>query len=86
MSEKFLERSEQNERKKALDYLANLIENTDRNSSDLQELLEIQRLINSKRYGLVWERHDEKVEEVLKTKIPVFKELKNKRISDGGNS
>ncbi len=36
-------------------------------------------MLNSKKYGLVWEEHPEKVEEEMKSKIPVFLENKCKK-------
>ncbi|MCZ2947037.1 hypothetical protein NYY74_18350, partial [Acinetobacter baumannii] len=40
---------------------------------------------DSKRYGLVWEQHAEKVREKLKDVIPVFKENKDKKLSNKVN-
>lgn len=41
---------------------------------------EIKTELNKKKYGLVWEEHEEKVDQELKTKIPVFKEEKELEI------
>ena len=86
-NDNFVERPKQNERERALNYVAKLIDKASHDKAtdqgDINELLEIQRLLNGKRYGLVWEEHDEKVEETLKTKIPIFKDKNTKKISDG---
>ncbi|QAA30356.1 site-specific DNA-methyltransferase [Clostridium manihotivorum] len=42
---------------------------------------EIQAALTEKKYGLVWEEHTERVDEELKTKIPVFTEVKEKKIN-----
>ena len=42
---------------------------------ELKNLIsKIKNELNSKKYGLVWEEHSEKVDTELETKIPVFKE------------
>lgn len=41
---------------------------------------EIQNAITDKKYGLVWEEYEERVDKELKRKIPVFKENKRKEI------
>lgn len=42
---------------------------------------EIEAALTDKKYGLVWEEHTERVDEELKTKIPVFTEVKEKKIN-----
>lgn len=82
----FTERPHENEKKRALDYVEKLLEearlDSTSRSEDIAELTEIQRLLNNKKYGLVWEEHAEKVEEEMKTKIPVFVEDESRKISD----
>lgn len=34
--------------------------------------------LTKKKYGLVWEEHEERVDEELKTQIPTFEEVKEK--------
>lgn len=86
----FTERPHENEKKRALDYVEKLLEearlNPTNRSEDIAELTEIHRLLNTKKYGLVWEEHAEKVEEEMKTKIPVFVEDESKKISDNPDS
>ena len=84
----FNERPHQNEKAEALEYLAHLLDEA-RNSSNheaIPKLENLQRLINSKRYGLVWEEHAELVEEEMKTKIPVFIEDETKKIHGNPDS
>lgn len=42
----------------------------------ISKLDEIELELNRKKYGLVWEEHEEKVDKELEKKIPVFKEMK----------
>lgn len=83
----FNERPELNERDKALKYVSRLLDKASKdpkgNQKDINELLEVQKLINQKKYGLEWEEHAEKVDKEMETKIPVFIEDKNKRIDNG---
>lgn len=43
-------------------------------------LNEIECELKRKKYGLVWEDHEEKMDQILKNKIPVFKEIKELEI------
>lgn len=84
----FLERPHENEKNRALSYVAKLLEEA-RNSKkerteDIKELEEIQKLLSTKKYGLVWEQHAEESEE--KMKIPVFVEDESKKIYDNLDS
>lgn len=84
----FNERPEQNEKQAAIDYVNTLLTQAKENNKadDVNKLEEIIRLLNSKKYGLVWEHHAEKVEEEMKTKIPVFIEDSSRRIQSGGGT
>ncbi|WP_349549754.1 site-specific DNA-methyltransferase [Leuconostoc pseudomesenteroides] len=86
VNESFNERPKANEKKRALAYISKLLDDArkdkNKNQSDIVELEEVQRLLNIKRYGLVWEEHAEKVEEEMKTKIPIFVEDEHKKITD----
>ncbi len=46
----------------------------------LQALDEIETEINSKKYGLVWEKHEEQVDVMMQDNIPVFSEVKAREI------
>lgn len=81
----FDERPKENERNRALGYIQKLVEEARADSkndriNDVEQLLEVQRLINQKKYGLVWEEHSEVVEEEMNTKIPVFEEIRERKI------
>lgn len=80
--EKFNERPHQNEKEEALAYIRTLMEQARKDSKleDIPKLEKLIELIDSKRYGLVWEEHAELVEEEMKTKIPVFIEDYSRKI------
>ena len=42
---------------------------------------EIENALNEKKYGLVWEKHEEAVDVKMRTQIPVFTEDKDKEIT-----
>jgi len=66
-------------REKMLDYLEKLKEiNTDDES--IRAITEIENALNEKKYGLVWEEHSEKVDEMLENNIPIFVEDKTRKI------
>ena len=46
----------------------------------LRALNEIKNYITEKKYGLIWEEHSEKVDEMLKCNIPIFREVENNKI------
>lgn len=57
----------------------------DRNASQLLTyLVELSREVNGKKYGLVFEEHREKIDEILKENAPVFTEEKDLFIDNGG--
>lgn len=66
-------------REKMLDYLEKLkeINNDDEN---IRAITEIENALNEKKYGLVWEEHTEKVDEMLEHNIPIFVEDENIKI------
>lgn len=71
-------------REKMLAFLAKLKEqHTDDDS--LIALGEIEKELKSKKYGLVWEEHEEAVDVQMKTQIPVFTEVKEREICAGEN-
>lgn len=78
----FNERPHQNEKAEVLAYVRSLMEQArkESNHEDLPKLEKLIELIDSKRYGLVWEEHAELVEEEMKSKIPVFVEDESKKI------
>lgn len=46
----------------------------------LKNLSLIEYELTKKKYGLIWEEHEERVDEELKTQIPTFEEVKEKEI------
>ena len=46
----------------------------------LNNLSLIENELTKKKYGLIWEEHEERVDRELKTKVPTFTELKNKKL------
>lgn len=88
MSEDFIERPRKNEKDGAIQYVKQLLEQAleENRNADVNKLEEIVRLLQSKKYGLVWEEHAEIVEEEMKTKIPVFVEVVDKKIAGNPDS
>ena len=88
MPSDFNERPHQNEKAEALAYVRHLMEQArkESNHEDLPKLEKLVELIDSKRYGLVWEEHAELVEEEMKTKIPVFIEDETRKIHGNPDS
>lgn len=82
MSQDFNERPRKNEKDGAITYVQELLKQAreDRRNEDVDKLENLVRLLNTKKYGLVWEEHAELVEEEMKTKIPVFIEDETKKI------
>lgn len=73
-------------RQRMLDFLETLRkEHTDDES--IRAFTEIENYLRDKRYGLVWEEHSERVDEMLEENIPIFTEDIDKKITeavDGG--
>ena len=51
----------------------------------LNNLSMIENELTKKKYGLIWEEHEERVDKELETKIPTFEEVKVKEIKSNGN-
>ena len=71
-------------REKMLEYLEKLkeINNDDEN---IRAITEIENALNEKKYGLVWEEHSEKVDEMLEHNIPIFVEDEARKITANEN-
>ena len=67
-------------REKMLEYLEKLktINNDDEH---IRAITEIENALNEKKYGLVWEEHSEKVDEMLEHNIPIFVEDEERKIT-----
>lgn len=69
--------------------MLNFLETLKAQHSDDASLIainQIEREITAKKYGLVWEEHEELVDERIKTEIPVFVEKCEKEILQDGDS
>lgn len=71
----------QKKRKRMLEFLEKIKEEHKNDDEMLIALGEIESELNAKKYGLVWEEHEEKVDVQMRTHIPVFTEVKEREIS-----
>ena len=67
-------------RKIMLEYLEKIRTELSNDPINSKIINDIEKEIEEKKYGLIWEEHEEKVDEDLKTKIPVFKEFEDKQL------
>ena len=72
-------------REKMLAFLETLKEQHDDDES-LIAINQIERELTAKKYGLVWEEHEEEVDVKMQTHIPVFTEVKEKEIVGDADS
>lgn len=72
-------------REKMLAFLEALKEQHDDDES-LMAINQIEKELTAKKYGLVWEEHEEEVDIKMQTHIPVFTEVKEKEIEIVGDS
>lgn len=71
-------------RERMLEFLEHLrLENPDEES--LIAINEIENALTEKKYGLVWEEHEEQVDVMMKTHVPVFSEIKDREIKGNPN-
>lgn len=56
---------------------------TDENTLDNLSMIENE--LTKKKYGLIWEEHEERVDKELETQIPTFEEIKEKEIKLSGD-
>jgi adenine-specific DNA-methyltransferase len=68
-------------RQRMMDFLARIKEEHKDDDAMLIALGEIESELNAKKYGLVWEEHEEAVDVKMRTHIPVFKEDTDKEIT-----
>lgn len=70
----------QQKRQRMLEVL-NTIKDEHKNEDEiLKAIFEIENELVSKKYGLVWEEHEENIDIQMRTHIPVFKEVKEREI------
>lgn len=70
------------------DKMLNTINEIKKNISDeetLTNLSMIENELTKKKYGLIWEEHEERVDKELETQIPTFEEVKDKEIISSPN-
>ena len=66
-------------RTKMLEYL-NKLKEVNNDDENIRAITEIENALNEKKYGLVWEKHSEKVDEMLEHNIPIFVENEIRKI------
>ncbi len=71
----------QMKRKRMLEFLDKIKEEHINDDEMLIALGEIENELNSKKYGLVWEEHEEQVDVQMRTHIPVFTEITEREIA-----
>ena len=72
-------------RQRMLDFLDTLKEKNKDDDKMLIAINEIESALNEKKYGLVWEQHEEAVDVKMQTHIPVFTENKDREITAAPN-
>jgi adenine-specific DNA-methyltransferase len=77
----------QQKRQRMLAFLDTIRQEHKDDDDVLIALGEIESELNAKKYGLVWEQHEESVDVMMRTHIPVFTEVAEKEITaaEGGN-
>ena len=74
----------QQKRQRMMAFLEKLKEAHKADDAVLAALGEIEAELNAKKYGLVWEAHEEAVDAMMRDHIPVFSECKEKEIHASG--
>ncbi len=70
------------------DKMLNTISEIKKNITDeeiLSNLSMVENELTKKKYGLIWEEHEERVDKELETQIPTFEEVKEKEIVSNSN-
>lgn len=70
----------QDKRERMLAFLNKIKAEHQDDDETLQALDEIETELNSKKYGLVWEKHEEEVDRMMQDNIPVFSEAQEREI------
>lgn len=75
---------EKNEKDRSLEFLKSImLEFSDEDRpDDVENIQEVMRLLQGKRYGIVWEEHAEDVDVKMRSSIPVFAEDRTKQINN----
>lgn len=69
----------QSKRKEMLDFL-DKIRAEHQDDETLKAINEIENALTEKKYGLVWEKHTERVDEEMVNNIPIFTEIEDRKI------
>lgn len=72
-------------RQRMLDFLS-MIKQEHTDDESIRALSEIENHIRDKKYGLIWEEHTERVDELMKENIPIFTEDTDKKITTAAGS
>lgn len=72
-------------RQRMLDFLGTL-RKTHIDDDSIRAFAEIENQLLNKKYGLVWEEHSESVDSMLLDNIPIFAEVKDRKITSGESS
>lgn len=72
-------------REQMLDFLAKLRDSKKDDEGALVAINEIENEINEKKYGLVWEKHSEEVDEMMVDNVPILLEDKSREIAMTGD-
>lgn len=70
----------QQKRQRMLDFLKKIRDEHKDDDNVLMALCEIENELDSKKYGLVWEQHEEDVDVKMRTHVPVFTEVKDREV------
>lgn len=74
-------------RERMLNFLSTIKEGHTDNDKVLQAIHEIENELSLRKYGLIWEEHEEDIDVQMRTHIPVFTEIKeNEVIGDADNN
>lgn len=69
----------QTKKEEMLEFL-NKIKAEHQDDETLMEINEIENALTEKKYGLVWEKHTERVDEEMVHNIPIFTEIEDRKI------
>ena len=75
----------QQKRQRMLEFLQQIREKNKDDNDVIVAINEVENELTEKRYGLIWERHSEEVEDRMIDEVPVFTEVKEKEIKNGGD-
>ncbi|HIZ60617.1 MAG TPA: site-specific DNA-methyltransferase [Candidatus Dorea faecipullorum] len=70
-------------RQQMLEFLEKIKEGLSDETS-LSTVRDIEEELTTRKYGLVWEKHEERIDQEMQTKVPVFTEIKERRIGMAG--